>query len=234
MKRNDLLSIKRSTLSAAVLGGLVTLTSNAATITDARDSAANPAPIPRTADSTIWAACNPCNPCKTSAGNPCAASNPCNPCAACNPCNPCAATKIDPSEFVRPAGVSVNPCGANLVAEGKLLWNDPKLSTNDLACGSCHDGGALFNASFEQPYPHKVAMPHQRAGVDKVTVDEMVQFCMVVPMQQKALPWNSRELAALSAYSLELQKNFSFNPCAASPNNPCAAANPCNPCAASN
>ena len=91
----------------------------------------------------------------------------------------------------------------------------------------------------DRPYPHRVAMAEQRAGVKEVTADEMVQFCMIVPMQAKPLGWSSRELAALSAYTVALQTGF--NPCkaagvgACNPCNPCAAkraCNPCNPCAA--
>ncbi len=98
-----------------------------------------------------------------------------------------------------------------------------------------------MNPTFGQAYPHKVAMATQRAGTDAIHLDEMVQFCMLVPMQAKALAWNSRELAALTAYSVEFQKGY--NPCAAKKAgggcgacNPCAATkkpcNPCNPCAA--
>jgi hypothetical protein len=67
----------------------------------------------------------------------------------------------------------------------------------------------------------------------------MVQLCMVIPMASKPLAWDSKELAALSAYSLEVQKTFkpgaqhaTANPCASK--NPCATKNPCaakNPCA---
>ena len=198
-------------------------------------------------------ACNPCNPCAAkNPCNPCAAKNPCNPCAAakaCNPCNPCAAKnpcnpcgagKLAATAFMRPSGLSASyTSNAALIEEGKRLWNDTSLSSNGLACGTCHKDMAALNKSFSQPYPHEVAMPSQMAGVGSIHADEMVQFCMVQPMQSKPLHWNSKSLAALTAYTLELQK--SFNPCAAAKNpcnpcNPCAAkknpCNPCNPCAA--
>ena len=194
--------------------------------------------------------CNPCNPCaakKCNPCNPCAAKkcNPCNPCAVkkkgcnpCNPCNPCGAKKVSKSDFLRSGGKVSPVLRADLVSYGKQLWEDKSLSSNGLACGTCHAGGAAFSASFAKAYPHRVAMPHQMAGVKSVSAEEMVQFCMLVPMASKALPWNSRELASLAAYTVSLQK--SFNPCAAkkaggcNPCNPCAAkkCNPCNPCAA--
>jgi cytochrome c len=130
---------------------------------------------------------------------------------------------------MRPVGVAGMASSSALVSEGKALWNDTKLSSNGLACQTCHVNNAALNASFAKAYPHKVGMPSQMAGVGPIHLDEMVQFCMVVPMQAKPLKWGSRELAALTAYSASLQKGF--NPCMAkkSPCNPC---NPCNPCAA--
>ena len=183
-------------------------------------------------------ACNPCNPCAVKRA--CSPCNPCNPCAArvaCSPCNPCAAKKVSAKDFMRPKGVKLaKGKKSRLVAEGKRLWHDTRLSTNDLSCSSCHANNASLNASFAKPYPHRVAMPSQMAGVGKITADEMAQFCLLVPMQSKTLPWDSVELAALAAYTVELQKNFKYNPCAAkNPCNPCAArkaCNPCNPCAA--
>jgi len=169
------------------------------------------------------------------AQNPCAAKNPCapnNPCAAKNPC--AAANKVDPKLVTRPAGTK-RFAGerADLIKLGGELWSNTKLSNNGLSCQTCHRGSAGFNPTFAQPYPHMVAMPRDRAGLKRVQADEMVQFCMVVPMAAEPLPWESKELAALTAYTVELQKTFkpSANPCAMK--NPCAPKNPCaiNPCA---
>ncbi|MEW5709293.1 MAG: cytochrome C peroxidase [Pseudomonadota bacterium] len=190
---------------------------------------------------------NPCaarNPCAPKA-NPCAGKNPCaarNPCAAKNPCaarNPCAA-KIDPKLVTRPKNYKpYKGDKKELVSYGEKLWNDPKLSTNGLSCNTCHMNHASFQPAFAQPYPHYVAMTDQQIGLKKVYLDEMVQACMVMPMAAKPLPWDSKELAALVAYTEKVQKTFdpkkaaATNPCAAK--NPCAARNPCaakNPCAA--
>ncbi len=122
---------------------------------------------------------------------------------------------------------------ADLVKAGRTLWKDTKLSTNGLACNTCHLNGGAFQATFAKPYPHYVAMTDQKAGLKTVTAEEMVQLCMVVPMAAKPLAWDSKQLAALTAYTVELQKNYKHNPCAAK--NPCASRNPCgprNPCAA--
>ena len=186
--------------------------------------------------------CNPCNPC--AAANPC---NPCNPCAAANPCNPCnpcgGGAKIDAKQVLRPSGTGLHAglSQLQLLEMGEALWNDRGLSTNGLACGVCHRDGGNFADTFAEPYPHRVQMPHRMSGVDKVALDEMIQFCMLAPMAAEALPWDSPELAALTLYgTVEVQRNFikmAANPCnpeaaanPCNPCNPCAAANPCNPC----
>ena len=154
-----------------------------------------------------------------------------NPCAAaanpCNPCNPCGGGgKIDPQEVLRPAGTGLHAglSHGDLLKMGGALWNDRGLSTNGLACGVCHQNNGNFNDTFAKPYPHRVAMPHIMAGADKVALDEMIQFCMLQPMAAEALPWDSPELAALTAYGAQLQRAFAQM----SMTNPC---NPCNPCA---
>ena len=223
------LHLRRRPVCSGMLGATILLGSFAATSTlQAAAPAANASPAKRALQ--LAAACNPC-----AAKRGC---NPCNPCAAkraCNPCNPCAAS-VSAGQFTRPCGAAVRP-GADpaLVTRGKRLWNDPSLGNSGLSCSSCHAGNASLNPGFAKPYPHPVQMPKQMAGVEQVHADEMVQFCMVVPMQAKPLPWGSRDLAALTAYTLEVQK--SFNPCAAkkraSPCNPCAPKRgACNPCAA--
>jgi len=171
---------------------------------------------------------------------PAQAANPCNPCAP-KAKNPCAASaKLDPKLITRPANYKPyagNP--AELRKEGERLFKDTKLSTNGMACHTCHQGNNAFAASFAKPYPHRVQMASDRIGVKTLHLDEMVQACMVMPMAAKPLAWDSKELAALTAYTAEVQKGFkpakgqAANPCAAknpcAPKNPCSAKNPCAP-----
>jgi len=93
-------------------------------------------------------------------------------------------------------------------ALGEKLFNDTKLSTNGMSCASCHADHGAFQASFAKPYPHTVAMAKDQLGRKTVYLDEMVQGCMVMPMAAKPLPWDSKELAALTAYTATLQKTF--------------------------
>jgi hypothetical protein len=157
---------------------------------------------------------NPCaaNPCVAKKMNPCAA-NPCaakkmNPCAA-NPCaaNPCAAKKMNPC--------AANPCAAKpgasngntsirphafdrfaqAAALGEKMWNDENLGTAGVACLTCHADYESLNLNRNKNYPHFVEM----VG-DVVTLDQMINYCMVNPMQGKQFEKNSKELTAMAAY----------------------------------
>lgn len=192
------------------------------------------------------------------AGNPCAMNNPCsmkNPCAMkhnpCamkhNPCatkNPCAMNHsdapksypIDKTKALRPSGTSLAKGDHKaLLKEGEALFSDPSLSSNGFTCGTCHSNHATFSESFARPYPHKVDMVKVRAGIDsEIAMDEMVQFCLLAPMASKTLPWDSRQLAALTTYVGEVQRTFVPEP-PSGKTNPCSMNNPCamkhNPCA---
>lgn len=106
---------------------------------------------------------------------------------------------------VRPAGYKPK---AGDAAAGEKLFVDKKLSTNGMSCATCHANNASFSESFAKPYPHKVAMANDDMGIKSIHLDEMIQACMVMPMQAKPLPWNSKELADLTAYVTQIQKTF--------------------------
>jgi len=109
------------------------------------------------------------------------------------------------ASITRPAGYKPMAGDAAL---GEKLFKDTKLSTNGMSCASCHANHGAFQASFAKPYPHTVAMAKEQLGRKTVHLDEMVQGCMVMPMAANPLPWDSKELAALTAYTASLQKTF--------------------------
>lgn len=108
-------------------------------------------------------------------------------------------------QTVRPAGYKLL---AGDVKLGEKLFNDKKLSTNGMSCATCHANHGAYQASFARPYPHTVGMAKDQLGRKTVHLDEMIQACMVMPMEAKPLPWNSKELAALVAYVQIQQKTF--------------------------
>jgi cytochrome c len=143
-----------------------------------------------------------------------------------NACNPCASkSQVTPIRSERIASLD------KAVRYGEKLWKNQKLGNSGLSCDTCHAGGNTYNKTALQAYPHFVSMPN-----DVVTLDQMINFCMINPMKGDPLSYGSKEMTALSAYfqnvSLkEIEKtlgSMSANPCAA---NPCGTKNACNPCA---
>lgn len=187
------------------------------------------------------------NPCNMEKGSM-EMHNPCNM-PHKNPCENKASDQIDAKLIKRPAGVAqyAGASRSQLVRDGERLFRDSSLSPNKTTCNDCHSTDDLFKPGFAKPYPHPVSMAKQRAGVSgSLQADEFVQFCMLAPMASKTLPWESRELAALAAYVIDVkQKNFRVamnnNPCSMKHKNPCSMKggmdmhNPCsmkhkNPC----
>lgn len=109
------------------------------------------------------------------------------------------------AQTIRPAAYKPVPGDARL---GEKLFNDPKLSTIGMSCASCHANRGAFSDSFATPYPHIVAMARNQLSRESIHLDEMIQACMIMPMQAQPLAWDSTELAALVTYVQILQKTF--------------------------
>lgn len=108
---------------------------------------------------------------------------------------------VDPNVVTRPADSKpFEGDRAELVSQGEALWKDTSLSSNGIACEGCHVNGAQFKKYFANAYPHPVDMAKSMAGLESIDAEQMVQFCMIVPMKAEPLPWDSKELAALTAY----------------------------------
>jgi cytochrome c len=95
---------------------------------------------------------------------------------------------------------------------GESLFKDEGLGTSGMSCNSCHADFGAFNDTFAQSYPHAVSMAEGMFGLDAVDAEQMVQLCMVVPMEARPLAWESRELAAPTAYVLKVQADFTARP----------------------
>ena len=114
---------------------------------------------------------------------------------------------VDPALVQRPDGVAAfEGDRAELAAAGAELWNDAGLGTAGIACASCHVGGAQFKDSFKQPYPHQVAMAKSMSDLESIDAEQMVQFCMIVPMKGEPLAWESRRLSALAVYIQDVEQ----------------------------
>lgn len=117
--------------------------------------------------------------------------------------------KADPRLIKRPAGFRPDyPSGPEAVKAGGKLFRDTSLSTNGMACASCHEGGKSYPPSFAQPFPHKMSMAADAYGIKQLHLDEAIQVCMIGPMAARPLAWNSAELANLVAFMNEEQRKF--------------------------
>lgn len=123
---------------------------------------------------------------------------------------PVVAQDIAPSKVVRPDDAPRHEAAEAALAEaGAALFSDASLSGNgNVSCSTCHAGMASYKETFREPYPHAVAMARDRAGLDEITAETMVQLCMIVPMGADPLPWGSRELAALAAFVKDERARF--------------------------
>jgi len=166
------------------------------------------------------------NPCAKNACNPCGKKmkNACNPCAknVCNPCNPCASK---PPKPIRNKHIANYP---KLLDMGEKLWKKVALGNSGLSCWDCHEDYENFNSETVGPFPHFVNMPN-----DIVTLDQMINFCMINPMEAEKLDSSSIEMTAMAAFYQNFIKGYV--PFVAPKNacNPCGKKkirNACNPC----
>lgn len=114
------------------------------------------------------------------------------------------AAGVDAERVIRPADTTAPDIDrAKLVIKGEALWNDPSLAKNGkTTCASCHKNNTrMFKKTFLEPYPHQAKMAKKKAGIESITAEGMVQFCMIVPMKSEPFAWDSEELAALTAYT---------------------------------
>ena len=49
-------------------------------------------------------------------------------------------------------------------------------------------------------------MAKSMSDLESINAEQMVQFCMIVPMKSEPLAWDSRELAALTVYIEDIEQ----------------------------
>jgi cytochrome c len=89
---------------------------------------------------------------------------------------------------------------------GKVLFNDPALGTTGMSCSSCHmEGGTKPGKMGDmeiKPFMNvAVSYPKYVGMAGKViTLDQIVNICIMKPMKGTPLKWDDQRLADLSAY----------------------------------
>lgn len=117
---------------------------------------------------------------------------------------PATAQTIEPTKVTRPAGTkpfTADP--AALLATGIKRHDDTSLSPAGRSCNTCHTPEDSYNPTFNKPYAHFVGSVKSKTGLDEITAEGMVQFCMISAMGAAPLDWESETLAALTAFVLE-------------------------------
>jgi hypothetical protein len=122
----------------------------------------------------------------------------------------CSKRAIVPGVFGRPgrrcdAANSTKPfvgAPAELLKIGTARHGDVSLSPAGRSCDTCHAQEDSYNATFKRPWPHFVASVKTKTGLDRITAEGMVQFCMISAMGGRPLPWDSETLASLTEFVL--------------------------------
>lgn len=115
-----------------------------------------------------------------------------------------AQTVIPPADVSRPAGTQAHSGkAADLLASGVKRHDDTSLSPAGRSCNTCHREANSYNQTFVKPWPHFVQSVRTKTGLDRITAEGMVQFCMISAMGTRPLPWDSEALAALTEFVLE-------------------------------
>ena len=92
------------------------------------------------------------------------------------------------------------------IMRGKALFVDESLGTNGMSCNSCHvEGGTKPGKMGDMEIPpftdvaKKYPMYFKMA--EKVmTLDQVINWCILTPMEGKPLTWDDQRLADLTTY----------------------------------
>ena len=111
---------------------------------------------------------------------------------------------ISPRHVTRPADSKMFAGDrAKLLEIGTTRHGDTSLSPIGRSCNTCHLDENSYNETFNRPFPHYVQSVRFKTGLDQITAEGMVQFCMISAMEGRPLGWDSEALAALTAFVLE-------------------------------
>jgi cytochrome c len=92
------------------------------------------------------------------------------------------------------------------VKRGEALFNDAKLGTSGMTCNSCHMKGGTMDGKMGEmsikafdavhtTYPKFMGM----AG-KVMTLDQVINYCIMSPLKGTPLAWDDQRLADLAAY----------------------------------
>lgn len=92
----------------------------------------------------------------------------------------------------------------NVVEIGRGLWVSPDLGTNGVACAQCHPNGAN---THPETYPK---FQQQLGGV--VALRDMINWCILNPLEGVALAADDPDLIAIEAYLAHERRGVAMAP----------------------
>jgi thiosulfate dehydrogenase len=87
------------------------------------------------------------------------------------------------------------PAAKDPIELGKALFQDPSLGTTGQTCKTCHPNPETSMKGVGKKYPAYFNMAKK-----EMTLKEVINYCIEVPLKGKALPANDEKLLALEAY----------------------------------
>lgn len=92
----------------------------------------------------------------------------------------------------------------SVVTEGRALWTSAELGTNGVACAQCHPNAA---DSHPETYPK---FQQQLGRV--VALRDMINWCIMNPLEGAPLELDSREMVAIEAYVTYERRGVALEP----------------------
>jgi cytochrome c len=97
------------------------------------------------------------------------------------------------------------------IMNGKALFSDAGLGTNGKTCNDCHMAGGTMEGTMGKmvikPF-HEVneKYPMYWMMANKVmTLDQVINWCIMTPLQGEPLKWDDQRLADLAAYCASVE-----------------------------
>jgi len=92
------------------------------------------------------------------------------------------------------------------IMNGKALFSDASLGTNGKTCNDCHMAGGTKEGKMGKMvippfYEVNEKYPMYWVMADKVmTLDQVINWCILTPLEGEPLKWDDQRLADLAAY----------------------------------
>ena len=97
------------------------------------------------------------------------------------------------------------------IMNGKALFSDAGLGTNGKTCNDCHMAGGTMEGTMGKMvtkpfYEVNEKYPMYWMMADKVmTLDQVINWCIMTPLQGEPLKWDDQRLADLAAYCASVE-----------------------------